>query len=226
MDAVTAGVPRFGDVRDGLADVVQQCCERQLDAAVFCGDLCNPDAGSIVFRVLHAALLAAKQLSQAGIPSFWVAGNHDRVEDGTGRTTLSPLAIVGELVRVVEQPERHRVKEVDLLFLPYPSRVARYEPAAAVERLFPGMKTNRPTVAFGHLQLDGVQLGSETRDFARGADMQWPVAELKRLGVRAVVGGHYHHRQTVDGVMFVGSLERLRFDEADNSPGWMLLEVT
>jgi DNA repair exonuclease SbcCD nuclease subunit len=226
MDAVTAGVSRFVDVRDGLTDVVQQCIEREVDAAIFCGDLCNPDSGSIVIRVVHAVLLAARQLSQANIPNFWVAGNHDRVEDGTGRTMLSPIAAMGSLSRVVEQPECHLVKGVELMFFPYPSRVARYDPAHEAERMFAELgKTKHSVMAFGHLQLDGAQLGSETRDFARGADVQWPVATLKKLGAKAIVGGHYHKRQTVDGVMCVGSLDRLRFDEADNSPGWMLLEV-
>ncbi len=226
LDAVTGGMPRFDDVRDGLIEVVEKCGQRRVDAAVFCGDLCNPDAGSVVIQAVHCAQLAALSLVQLGIPSFWLAGNHDVIEDGRGHSTITPISVVDrDRVKVIEgAPQVFTVKGVDLLFLPYPPRVLRYDPAAEVDRLYPS-KPTRPIVSFAHLQIDGAQLGSETRDFARGADVQHPTDALKRLGVSVMVSGHYHKRQVINGVMCVGTLERLRFDEADNRAGWMVVEI-
>jgi DNA repair exonuclease SbcCD nuclease subunit len=234
MDAVTAGLQRFEDIRNALLEVVNKAISSEFDCVVFAGDLCNPDSGSIVIRALHAAMLAARALGEANIPSIWIAGNHDVVDDGTGRTTLSPISAVCSMggscpmsmVQVVERaPRVIVVKGVDILCLPYPSRVSRYEPDAEVEKLYPGFVSERPVIAIGHLDITGALLGSEMTDFARGSSVQWPVTALSRLGVRMSIGGHYHRVQMVNSVVMVGSLERLRFDECDNRPGWLEVEV-
>jgi DNA repair exonuclease SbcCD nuclease subunit len=225
MDAVTCGVPRFADIREGLVEVVEQAVAQKVDAAFFLGDLCDPDAGSIVIRAVHAVQLVAKELSRAGIPSVWIAGNHDVVEDGTGRTTLTPISIVDGAHVVEGTPQRMRISCVDFALFPYPSRANRYDSEREVERMYPGYTCDAPVVALGHLQLDGARFGSETTDFARGTDVPWPVAGLMKLGVKLIACGHYHLRQTVGPVMMIGSLDRLRFDEEKHSPGWVVVEV-
>jgi DNA repair exonuclease SbcCD nuclease subunit len=226
LDAVTGGLPRFDDIRDAVTDVVEQCIAQKVDVAVCCGDVCNPDAGSVVVRAIHCMQLVAKTLHDARIPFFCIAGNHDVIEDGRGRSVVTPLSVIDGCTVIEGIPKLYTVGNVDLMFLPYAPRAMRYDPDAEVRRKFPDGKVARETVAFGHMNIDGARIGSEVRHFARGADMQYPVAALKEVGVRIMVNGHLHTRQVVNDVVCPGSLERLRFDEKDNTPGWMMVEVS
>jgi DNA repair exonuclease SbcCD nuclease subunit len=233
LDANTAGMARFEDVRQAMNEVVAYATDTRTrcDAVVFAGDLCDPDAGTVVLRAVDAALQMTHELVQAGVEVVMIPGNHDVVDDGHGRSTLTPLRVLeAGLVSIVEPyPRIVAVGHADLLMLPYPPRTMRYDPAEAVGALLVERAKRlahvRPLLAIGHLQLEGARLGSETTDMARGAEVPYPVAVLREHGVAAMFNGHYHMRQEVQGVMCPGSLERLRFDEEKNRPGWAVVEV-
>jgi DNA repair exonuclease SbcCD nuclease subunit len=228
VDATTAGVARFDDVRLAADEVVEKAINESVDLFVFVGDLCNPDAGSVVLRAVELAQRVAGNLARGGIDSVWIAGNHDVVDDGLGRSTLTPLSTMrcdGVLVSEVA-PRLFRAGDVDLLTLPYPPRAMRYDPEQAVADLIARRgDTKCPLIAVGHLQIEGAQLGSESIDMARGADVAYPHALLARAGARLMFNGHYHRRQTASGIICPGSLERLRFDEEQNRPGWIVADV-
>jgi DNA repair exonuclease SbcCD nuclease subunit len=239
LDASTAGMARFEDGRQAMNEVVAYATDKhtRCDAVVFAGDLCDPDAGTVVLRAVDAALQMVKSLLYSAVEVVMIPGNHDVVDDSHGRSTLTPLRVLdvgratfaAELHLVETYPRIVQVGNADLLMLPYPPRTMRYDPAQAaegvlMERLAGGGR-GRPLLAIGHLQLEGAALGSETTDMARGADVPYPVEVLKAHGVAAMFNGHYHQRQEVQGVICPGSLERLRFDEASNRPGWAVVEV-
>ncbi len=225
LDWVTHGVSRFEDLERAVEATVRHAVDTRCDAYGFCGDLCDPDSGSRVFRCAALAIDAALDLSDAEIPSFWLAGNHDVIEDGTGGTTLAPLAALGSREIVVcEQPDVATVGGLVVALLPFTASSHAYDAEECVRNLDNHQHVH---MVVGHLSVPGVVPGEETADMPRGRDVVLPVDEIKRRLPRArIVQGHYHRRQvTKDGVIIVGSLARLTFNEEGNDPGFLVLEV-
>lgn len=226
LDAVTAGMRRIDDVDAAFSRVANVAREREVDAAVFLGDLADPDCGSILVRVLDSALQLAKSLENDDITSIWLAGNHDVIQDGSGATTLRPLRAVAS--KVAERPATIYFDEVKMILLPYPSRAAAYDPELYVrDNAAPVPGFAEKTIVLAHAtSLRGARQGSESGDLARGGDFPFPVDECKRQGAAFMGNGHFHHGQvTPDGVHVPGSLVRLRFDEESNSPGILVVDV-
>jgi DNA repair exonuclease SbcCD nuclease subunit len=226
LDAVTVGMRRIDDLKAAVQRTVDIAIEKKVDAYVFHGDLADPDCGSILVRVLAIAIDTALALAHADIPSFWIAGNHDVIEDGSGLTTLHPLAQLRSKVHVYEAPEIVMWDEdCEIVFLPFTSRTALYDANEFMQR-HPFTEGVKRRMVFGHCTgLDGVVIGSESRDMARGAELPFPIAECRRQDVTLCVTGHWHRQQrTPDGVYIPGTLERLRFDEEGNAPGIFISE--
>ena len=234
-DATTSGLDRFEDVEWLVWDHVYATAVRErADLFLFLGDLCDPDNRRSHRAVALAHEVASALQSVASIPSRWLVGNHDVVEDGSGTSTLSALAAAsrgrGEARRrwgpeVYEDPQVEQFRYLPIVALPYPSRARAYDPAAFVESL--SLPSDGPLLFVGHLSIAGIHPGSESGELARGREVFWPVDVIRRrFGDRAVcLGGHYHRAQTFAGVRIVGSLERLRFDEEDHEPGFLVVEV-
>jgi DNA repair exonuclease SbcCD nuclease subunit len=241
-DWKTVGVRRFDEVRAAVWQTVEAAKREQVDLYAMTGDLADPDDGPNVLRAVELALAVASELSVAGIPSVWVAGNHDVVEDGTGLTTLWPLRGI----------EAHRLKgcapvyvceladlllpastvflaglKIALFALPYPAASAPYDPVERV-RAAKTMVEGARVVVLTHLQVEGAALGEETTDMPRGRDVRFPHEECERDWV--VLAGHYHKRQTIHRpgcppVHVVGALARLAFGEQSNTPSFSIVEV-
>jgi len=225
-DAVTAGMRRIDDLEAAVQRTVDIAVERKCDAYVFHGDLADPDCGSILVRVLDMALAAAANLTRLGIPRYWIARNHDVIEGGSGVSTLRPLRTI-DGVTLIEWPAMIELfDDVSAIFLPFVSRAKLYDPAEEMRQLGARWITKHRAV-FGHCTgLDGVIMGSESRDMSRGAELPFPLEECKRQNVALMANGHWHRQQrTPGGVYIPGSLERLRFDEEDHTPGILISEI-
>ena len=229
-DAKTLGHRRLGDVDRAVREVVDACIARKVDCFVFCGDLCDPDSGSAVFRSIELAISAATELSRAGIRSRWLAGNHDVIEDGTGDTTLSPLrALRDPNVRVWERPGSEDLsEEVRLVLLPFTATSHAYRPSSEAEDAIGNFSK---LVVVSHLAVEGVQPGEETTDMPRGRDVLFPremfTADVKNAHI---IQGHYHraHTHELPGflpVHIVGSPARFTFGESEHIPSFLVLEV-
>lgn len=227
LDATTAGMRR-GDDLDRAADrVVDLAIARSVDRFIHLGDVADPDCGSALVHVYEILLGKVRRLVRHGtIQSNFIAGNHDTIEDGSGRTTISPLRNAGERVFVYEEPALITWGDVQCCFLPFPARVLRYDPEAFM-REHPFDQTARVRMVVGHCtSIDGVQLGSETYDMTRGAELMFPLAECRKQNVTFMANGHFHKQQvTESGIHIPGTLERLRFDEETNEPGVMIVDL-
>lgn len=223
-DWFTAGFDRYEDVAEAVAETTTAAIREKVDGYLFLGDLCDPDTA----RSHRASALAVKTymlLKDNGIESFWLAGNHDVIEDGTGATTLSALKAAG--ANVFEQPGSAVFRGLlPIIALPYTARSHAYDPAQFIERVAGGVGKQQRVLIVGHLNLEGIGPGSETTDMPRGRDVFWPTAAIREFFPNAVVlGGHIHKRQVFNGVQIVGSLIRCTFGEEENEPGYLIIEI-
>ncbi len=232
IDAKTAGYDRFKDCSEALTQAVEHAQEVKADRFIFLGDLCDPDATNLL-RCIDVAMLCASELHRVGITSFWLAGNHDVLEDGHGTTTLDLLEHVrGAWVQKI--PELYtsyltkKEMENPIGFLPYPSSSAPYDPDKVVR----GWKKSErpPTLICSHLMVEGIEVGSETTDFPRGRDIFLPTRAIRECFPDiTVVQGHYHRPrvESVDGVQvhIVGSMVRLTRSELHNTPRFLTLDL-
>jgi DNA repair exonuclease SbcCD nuclease subunit len=230
VDAATYGVQRLGDVSRAVHETVDSAVVEKADLYLFLGDLSDPDDGPWALQAAAFSIQVATRLARNGIPSWWVAGNHDVVEDGTGMTTLSPLrALDLPEVRVFEVPElapipgrsKHSKDPVQLLALPYTATSRAYEPRSVVAHHRDAM--GERAVVAGHLQLEGIHPGEETTEMPRGRDVRFPIGDCRPGWLK--LNGHYHERQVHQGVHIPGSVVRLSFGEQKNRPGFLLFEV-
>jgi DNA repair exonuclease SbcCD nuclease subunit len=236
FDAVTAGVSRFAEVDAALERATAYAIDNLEvgDLFVFTGDAADPDSGPIVLRAAASLLRSAIQLSEAGIDSIWVKGNHDDALDGTGCSTLAPLRPLGNatamnrgeggrgLVVVAEGavPGLHVGPdgEYTACCLPYPGSIF-YDPASALRD---AATDGRPLLVFGHLVVPGLQQGEEAHEMARGKEVFFPVDALEevRPKVALTLNGHHHRRQWVEkyDIHIPGSAARLRFGPEEGNP--------
>jgi DNA repair exonuclease SbcCD nuclease subunit len=243
LDWKTVGVQRFDEVRAAVRQTVEAAKRERVDLYLCTGDVADPDGGTGVLRCVEVLVETAVELSNAGIESWWVAGNHDVVEDGTGLTTLSPLRgmygrrLCPSRTAVFEEPRLASLGGVNFIFLPYPAATKSYDPAEFVRESKLAMSTlregyedmrGRKVVVATHLQIDGALLGEETTDMARGRDVRFPHEEMEPGWT--VLAGHYHKRQVIRRkgcapVLVVGALARLAFGEQSNTQSFQIVEV-
>ena len=240
LDASTGGMRRLDDVKRAVVESVDYSIRNGVGVYLFLGDLMDPDCGSRAFACLEVAIRAALALASNGIESHWIAGNHDVIEDGSGRTTLTPMLpleeynrfksriYVHESSRIVTMMSGSSTDRATLLTLPYAPLARSYDPTAMVAFIEESKReTCLPLVIAGHMtEMPGIVPGSETKDMARGRGMAFPFDACEKLKQKhLMLNGHFHDRQTFKDVHIPGSLERLTFGEERNEPGWLVCEV-
>lgn len=238
VDAVTAGFRRHQDVEMAAMSAAERAVKEKVDLVVVNGDVCDPDSGGGTLRGVALSLRIARYLNDEKVRNFWIAGNHDVLEDGTGRTTLTPLKEAGfGWTAVFETPGTimandwalcsKESEQVIFVALPFVARSNEYDPHHFVKEVAERKAKNFPGsfLVAGHLQVAGAELGSETHDMPRGREVRFPTEAVKFLPRRFCLNGHYHKSQTVGEVFMPGSLERLSFGEEKNQPGYAIVEV-
>jgi DNA repair exonuclease SbcCD nuclease subunit len=234
-DKETLGVPRAPEVERALGQAVTYSIRTNADAFLFLGDLTDPDGGGATLQAQAIAIRALRALDAQGKRSIWIAGNHDVVEDGSGATTLSPLAALADessFAVVIERPDAVWIDDgVRIVCLPYAPVARAYEPAREAKRLLDGAgpKGLRQIVA-AHLSIPGIAPGEETTEMARGREVVFPLEETVRATLR--LNGHYHARQDFDPgdggvpIHVPGSPAAYAFGEHDNiDPAFSVIEL-
>lgn len=250
LDWTTYGIRRFDELSKAVDQSREHAAREEVDLYVFNGDLCDPDLSAPgTIMAIGKAIETAEWLRQRGIPSVWLRGNHDVIEDGSDRSTLTPLAGLGEDVHVFDtsalKPIPLKRKHpwgssfCEVLALPYPSATKPYAMDAVFDAYdtaarLPNLLGAEPLLVLSHLRVPGVQPGEESGEMARGRDIDYPLERVLRIAKnngRAIVllQGHYHRQQSLNfGGVYMhipGSLARLTFGEEYHTPGFMLIEV-
>lgn len=224
LDWSTHGVPRFDELEDILFETLIPTIQKEkITGFIFAGDLCDPDSGPVVFRTSALAIKFARRLEALGVEQLWIAGNHDVIEDGTGTTTLTPLAAVrSDLIHVSETPGVYTVGDLTIIALPFVATSHNYSPEEYVKGVRGSLPS--PVAVVGHLSVPGVVPGEEVTEMPRGRDVRFPIEECQDISL--LINGHYHRQQrTESGIWIPGSLARLTFGEQDHDPGFLIIEV-
>ncbi len=242
-DWMTHGVDRGVEIQHAVDTTVEAAIAQEADAYVFSGDLCNPDSGAGTLRAVELAIKTAMTLQRAGIPSLWLSGNHDILENGTGDTTLSPMRSLHADVHVFETGQTKPVKLgkrwLEVLALPYPSATKPYdfEEVLGFHEHFAPARPNidsAPLLVLSHLTVPGVQPGEEAGEMARGRDVVYPIERVLKLITRGnrvglLLQGHYHRQQSLNyggiHMHIPGSLARLTFGEEFHRPGFLVVDI-
>lgn len=235
-DARTVGVDRFDDVAQAVAQTVKAAREEKVGLYLFLGDLCDPDDGPRALRAVGLMLETVRELASAGIHSWLLSGNHCCIENGEGRSVLTPLAALGdEMVKVFDRPETMMlpgcVKKTErapafAILLPYPPASLPYSPSEYVRNIRPP-RESVALVAAHMTELSGIEPGEESLEMSRGRGVPFPLAECDPSWL--LLQGHWHRGQTFESggrsVIIPGSLARLTHGEETSKPRFLLLEI-
>lgn len=224
LDVTTDGVHRGPEVMRGVDLAVDMAANirRGGDEVrfIFAGDLADPYSPRSHWAVSQAVATASR-LSSEDIHSMWMIGNHDVFDDGSGEHTLMALRGLGAMVDVVDAPRAVSIGGHWVLFLPFTAMSHAYDPDALVREVQGPIE-----VVVGHLNIQGITPGSESSEYARGRSVYWPLDALQDCHPNAMlIGGHYHERQTFQGVHIIGSMARLTHGEAGIAPGFLAMEI-
>lgn len=226
LDQSTAGVDRYEDICRAIDQSVDAAIELKADAYLMCGDLTDPNTVRS-HRAVAKAIQVQRRVAEHGIAPIFIAGNHDVIEDGSGMTTMSALAEnSGSFGHVFQSPSLVTRGDHTIIALPFTATSHDYDPDEFIRSCAKDALPGYPVIIPGHLNLEGISAGSETTDMPRGRNVYWPLEAIEECFPNAtVIGGHYHTPQVYKGVHIIGSMVRLRFDERDNTPGYIVVEV-
>jgi exonuclease SbcD len=246
------GLPlRVLDFLKSLDTIVDAAISENVDLVIFAGDAYKDRAPAPTFQREWGRRII--RLSQAGIPTLLLVGNHD-MSPATGRAhavqEFDTLAVPH--VRVLDRPQFLGAEELGLpaqvIALPW---IARSGLMAAVDML--GKETNEifenieerisdlvqgwleqadpslPTILTAHASVQGATYGAE-RMVMLGADLVLPGSLVKDGRLDYVALGHIHKPQDLNEgehppVIYPGSIERVDFSEANDDKFFVIAEV-
>ncbi len=244
---------RLGDFLEALDELVEFALTNRVDLVLLAGDAYKGRDPSQTHQREFARRLL--QLSNAGIPTFLLPGNHD-LPAATGRahaveifsTLRVPNVFVGSRLGCYQVATP--AGPLQVLAVPWPSRgamLARDESrglgieeirqeierrmTAVIAQQAQAVDAETPAILAGHVTVNGATVGSE-RSMMLGNDHVLNVSAVQRPQLEYVALGHIHKHQLLrppggDGpaVAYSGSLQRVDFSEEADDKGFCLVEI-
>ena len=211
---------RVLDFLKSLDTIVDTAISEKVDMVIFAGDAYKDRSPAPTFQREWGRRII--RLSQAGIPTFLLVGNHD-MSPAAGRAhaiqEFDTLQIPH--VRVLQQPQFLSADELDfpvqMIAIPYISRsglmaalevsgVDKAEVYSEVEKRLTDLlmewlanaDQSLPTIMTAHASVQGASFGSE-RTVMLGADFVLPASLVKDNRLDYVALGHIHKPQNLNG---------------------------
>ena len=249
-DPKTGLSTRLGDFLDSLDQVVEFALNEGVDLVLLAGDAYKGREPTQTHQREFAKRL--NRLSQAGIPTFLLVGNHDLPAASSRATavdifpTLEVANIhVGNSLKTYDVPTPSGPLQV--LAVPWPRRSAilSREDSRGMsieqvrqtleERLTDGVEVAAsqldptiPAILTGHVTVNGATVGTE-RSMMLGQDHVLLVSALDRPQVEYVALGHIHKHQILRPdppmVVYSGSLQRVDFSEEGDEKGFCVIDL-
>lgn len=243
---------RLEDFLRVLDFLVDTAIEERADAVLFAGDAYRSSTPAPVHERELAARIA--RLSQRGIPTVLLAGNHD-LPVAFGKA--SPLEVFRALevpqVWVVTRPEVLEIETpsgpMEVVALPWPTRHAlmtqeEYR-GLSEERVLQEIeercsawlrewqerpRSHGPRILLAHLHFQEALLSGTERGMVGGRDPLLPVSSVRHRGFDYVALGHVHRHQDLNPmghphVVYSGSPERVDFGEEKETKGFCWVEL-
>jgi exonuclease SbcD len=248
-DPATFLSTRLLDFLQSLDQLVEYALEYEVDIVILAGDAYkNRDPSQTQQRELARRLT---KLSQAGIPTFLLVGNHD-LPNALGRATAIdiydtlqiPLISVGDNlqtyiistdkgpIQIVALPWPRKSKllsiedtkgmSIDELNLRIQNRLS-----AGIRQLAQDLDPKVPAILAGHVTVHGAKLGSE-RTMMLGQDHHLLISDLHLPQFDYVALGHIHKHQVLRKdpmIVYSGSLERVDFGEENDDKGFCVVDL-
>jgi exonuclease SbcD len=241
---------RFEDFVAALVKVVDYSIENEIDLFLFSGDAYKTASPEPIYQKFFAREL--KRLSDAGIKTVLVVGNHDQILRSTSSHAMSvfqSLEVPG--ITIVDKPiiETIATKSgaLQLIGLPHITRhqMLTLEKYAAVNTavldrmlienvsdllrgFYDQLDPQIPTVVTAHMGVDTAKAGIE-QELLIGYTLTFPAEIFVDPRVDYVALGHIHKHQIVRPtkplIVYAGSLERVDFGEEHEDKGFIHVQV-
>lgn len=240
---------RLEDFIQALTRCIDRALAEPVDLVLFGGDA-FPDATPPPF-IQQALAEQLCRLSNAGLPTVLLVGNHDQHAHGLGGASLSiyrtlgvPGVVVGDglqthalstrsgLVQVVTLPWLTRSTlltrpETEGLSMAQVQDLLLDRLRVALEAEIRRLQPDLPTILLAHAMVDTATYGAE-RFLSAGRGFTIPLALLARPCFDYVALGHVHRHQVLCDqplTLYPGSIERVDFSEEKEPKGYVLVEV-
>jgi len=250
IDPETGLSTRLGDFLDSLDQVVEFALNEGVDLVLLAGDAYKGRDPTQTHQREFAKRL--NRLSQAGIPTFLLVGNHD-LPAASSRATAVDIFPTLEVANVyvgnnlqnydVDTP----AGPLQVLAVPWPRRSAILSRedsrgmsieqvrqaledrlTEGIERTAAELDPNIPAILTGHVTVNGATVGTE-RSMMLGQDHVLLVSSLDRPQIEYVALGHIHKHQILRHdppmVVYSGSLQRVDFSEEGDDKGFCVVDL-
>lgn len=252
-DPTTALPIRVMDFLHALDQIVDAAIEAPVDFVLFAGDAYKDRNPQPTFQRAWGERIM--RLSDAGIPTLLLVGNHDKSPASGRAHTLQEFNTLN--VPHVQVGDRiHRFSPAELgaplqvITIPWVSRsqlMTREEMSGkslqdllaeieervinAVQQLIETADPDIPLVLAAHASVAGAKYGSE-RQVMLGHELTLPSSLVKDPRLDYVALGHIHKHQALHAagshppIVYPGSIERIDFGEAREKKGFVVAEVS
>ncbi len=247
------GLPlRVLDFLKSLDTIVDTAISEKVEMVIFAGDAYKDRSPAPTFQREWGRRII--RLSQAGIPTLLLIGNHD-LSPAAGRAhaiqEFDTLQV--PFVKVLARPELLGPADlwnlpIQVISMPWISRsgliaavdVGGMEPAeiyanieSRISELLEGYLSqadpNLPLILTAHASVQGATFGSE-RMVMLGSDLVLPASLVRDPRLDYVALGHIHKPQDVNEgaqppVVYPGSIERVDFGEAEDDRFFVIADI-
>ena len=249
-DPATGLSTRLGDFLRSLDEVVETALNEQVDLVLMAGDAYKGRDPSQTQQREFAKRLA--RLSNAGIPSFLLVGNHD-LPAAAGRATAVEIFPTLDVpnVYVGSSLDIYRLDTpsgpLQVLAVPWPRRSAMLgrEDSRGLtidqlreeleRRMTDGIEArarqldpDTPAILAAHVTVNSATVGTE-RSMMLGSDHALQLSALDRPELEYVALGHIHKHQVLRQgppmIVYSGSLQRVDFTEENDEKGFCVIEL-
>ena len=250
LDPETGLSTRLGDFLGSLDEVVACAVEEKIDLVLLAGDAYKGRDPSQTHQREFAKRLS--RLSNEGIPTFILVGNHDlpnAVSRATAveifRTLQVPRLYIGDSLQNYLVPTANG--PIQILAVPWPRRgglLSREESRGltideirqelenritlAIQDRISQLDPRTPAILTGHLTVNGATVGTE-RSMMLGQDHVLLASTLHQPQLEYVALGHIHKHQILRDdppmIVYSGSLQRVDFTEEPDQKGFCLIDL-
>lgn len=247
------GLPlRVLDFLKSLDTIIDTAVREKVDLVLFAGDAYKDRSPAPTFQREWGRRIM--RLSEAGIPTLLLVGNHD-ISPAVGRATALQEYDTLQVphIRLVSQPVFLKPADLEnlplqVIALPWVSRsglmgtlqLSGKDPAVVfsavesrlselVETWLKEIDPGLPVILAAHASVQGAKYGSE-RSVMLGGDLVLPLGLVTDPRLDYVALGHIHKAQDVNKdhrppVIYPGSIERVDFGEAADEKFFVIAHI-